>query len=155
MDSKIFFWVFLIFFGCNPQQRIAGNYTYKTECLYSEQSGIIIVKGWGKGSNRLDAIENAQKNALEEVMLTGIQNGKQECGTRPLILKVNAKEVYAEFLSDFFGKRGDYKKYIKPSKGGLKTIPERKGGRGFEAFGIVLEIDKEKLKEFLKKKNIK
>jgi hypothetical protein len=72
-----------------------------------------------------------------------------------LILKVNAKEVYAEFLSDFFGKRGDYKKYIKPSKGGLKTIPERKGGRGFEAFGIVLEIDKEKLKEFLKKKNIK
>jgi hypothetical protein len=154
MDSKLFFWVFLILTGCNPQQRIAGNYSFKTECLYAEHSGIIVVKGWGKGSNRLDALDNAQKNALEEVMLTGIQNGKQECGSRPLILKVNAKEVYADFLIDFFGKKGEYKKFIKRSRGGFKTIPDRKGGRGFVVYGVILEIDKEKLNQMLKKKNI-
>jgi len=58
-----------ILFSCNPQKKIAGNYTYKTECLGIEMDGTQTVKAWGNGRNRFDATEQAKKNALNDVFL--------------------------------------------------------------------------------------
>ena len=38
--------------SCNPQRKIAENYSQEIECLGTEMDGSITVKAFGKGKNR-------------------------------------------------------------------------------------------------------
>jgi hypothetical protein len=60
--------IFLIFcfisiFGCKtPAVSVAGNYIYKTECLGNKLDGTIILKTWGNGKNKTDAIKKLKND---------------------------------------------------------------------------------------------
>ena len=80
----------LNFTSCKPQKKIAGNYTYETECMGIEMDGSQTLKAWGYGKNRIDAVEQAKKNAVRDVLFKGIRNGKTECNIR----KFHTSDLY-------------------------------------------------------------
>lgn len=65
------------------------------------------LRAWGRGKNRTDAIEQAKKNAVRDVLFKGVVAGSRECSVRPLITEVNAQERYASYFNDFLETEGN------------------------------------------------
>ena len=84
----------------------------QTECISVEQDGSQTLRVWGKGRNRTDAIEQAKKNAVNEVIFNGIRKGNKGYNLRPIVTEVNARERYQEYFDIFFMDGGEYLKYI-------------------------------------------
>jgi hypothetical protein len=126
---KILLFANLLLHSCKPQKQIAGNYTFKTECLGIEMDGSQTVKAWGNGRNRLDAVEQAKKNALNDVLFNGINDGKQDCEKRPVIAEVNARQKHETYFNKFFADEGDYKNFVstKDERLSQKMSRDRKG----------------------------
>jgi hypothetical protein len=135
--------------SCNSQKKIAGNYSYKTECLGIEMDGSQTVKAWGNGRNRFDAIEQAKKNAVNDVLFNGIYEGKQDCEKRPVVAEVNARQKYEEYFNKFFSDGGEYKKFVslKDERIGQKVSRDRKGARQSVTHGVVVRVLRAELKQ--------
>lgn len=146
-------------FSCqmSKQKRSSGNYAYETECYGAEGDGSVTVKAWGQGRNREDAIEQAMKNGMRDVIFKGLTAGKDECNVKPLIFEVNAQEKYEDYFFAFFKDNGEFRKYISTEDGSL-IHPEVFKGRtknGDQAtYGVVIRILKMDLKQKLKTDNI-
>ncbi|MEG1910342.1 MAG: hypothetical protein RR190_05155, partial [Bacteroidales bacterium] len=67
------------FFACNTSNRLGGYQNYETECLNSELDGSYTLRAWGIGRNQVDALAQARKNALRDVIFKGISKGKSDC----------------------------------------------------------------------------
>lgn len=135
--------------SCNSQKQIAGNYSYKTECLGIEMDGSQTVKAWGNGRNRWDAIEQAKKTAVRDVLFNGIYEGKQDCEKRPVVAEVNAQQKYETYFNKFFADDGEYKKFVslKDERIGQKISRDRKGARQSVTHGVVVRLLRAELKE--------
>ncbi|HRH64685.1 MAG TPA: hypothetical protein PLU53_00155 [Bacteroidia bacterium] len=132
----------LSFFSCDPQKKIAGNYSYETECLGVEMDGTQTLKAFGTGSNNDDAIEQAKKNAVRDVLFKGIRKGKPECELRPVLNEVNVQEKHADYFNTFFADGGPYKNYVNTKDGTGTQELMRDGntkGAGVE-FGVVVRV---------------
>ena len=99
----------LAFSSCYAQ---SGNYTNPISCLGVESDGSQTLESWGSGRNRFDAVEQAKKNAINEVIFKGILNGKAGCERRALVPEVNAREKYASYFNAFFADGGEYLNYV-------------------------------------------
>ena len=137
----------LALISCSPQSKTAGNYSYKTECMGVELDGSQTVKAWGNGRNREDAIEQAKKNAVRDVLFKGITEGRQDCEKRPLVPEVNAQMKYESYFNKFFADGGEYKTFVsmKDQRGGATKM----GARESVTFGVVLRILRSDLKQKL------
>src|SRR5688572_5726032 len=93
--------MFIISCG-DPQKKIAGNYTYETECISTELDGSETIMAWGSGSNKNDAVEQAKKNGIRDMLFKGIRKGKSDCNQKPIIFEVNAQEKNEEYFRKFF-----------------------------------------------------
>jgi hypothetical protein len=146
---KLPFIIAILLISCNVQKKIAGNYSYKTECLGIEMDGSQTVKAWGNGRNRWDAIEQAKKNAVRDVLFNGIYEGKQDCEKRPVIAEVNAQQKYEAYFNKFFADNGKYKNYVslKDERIGQKISRDRKGARQSVTHGVVVQVLRAKLKQ--------
>ncbi|PJE39601.1 MAG: hypothetical protein CUR32_13065 [Flavobacterium sp.] len=133
------------------QKNIAGNYGYKTECLGVELDGSETVKAWGNGRNRSDAVEQAKKNALRDVIFFGLVEGKQDCKQKPLILEVNALEKYEDYFNKFFADGGEFKNYISLRDERIfdKVSRDRKKARESVTNGLILRVLRSELKQKL------
>ncbi|MFN8274135.1 MAG: hypothetical protein U0X58_04550 [Flavobacteriaceae bacterium] len=133
------------------QKNIAGNYGYKTECMGVELDGSHTVKAWGSGRNRSDAVEQAKKNAVRDIIFFGLLEGKQDCKQKPLILEVNAQEKYEDYFNKFFADGGEYKNYISLRDERIldKLSRDRKKGRGSVTNGFIVRVLRSELKEKL------
>lgn len=138
--------------SCKPQKKIAGDYTYKTECLGVEMDGSQTLKAWGNGRNRWDATEQAKKNAVRDVLLNGILEGKQDCEQRPVLLEVNAEQKYEAYLNKFFSDDGEYANFVslKDERVGQKIGRDRKGARESVTHGVVVRVLRSELKQKMK-----
>ncbi len=147
--TKILFGVSILFFSCNSQKRIAGNYSYKTECLGLEMDGSQTVKAWGPGKNRMDEIEHAKKIAVKDVLFNGIYEGKQDCEKRPVIVEVNARQKYETYFNEFFSDKGEYKKFVSLNDGyfSQKVSGANKNVRYGFTQGVVLRVLRAELKQ--------
>lgn len=133
-------------FGCKtPSSTVAGNYNYKTECLENKRNGTIVLKAWGKGTNKKEAISQAKKNALEALLFQGTLDGKPNCDTKPLVTEVNAYERNKAYFDVFFSDKGDYLNFIEndTSEKGAAIIPSENK----ITIGIVVTVLQSKLKE--------
>ncbi|NHM05895.1 hypothetical protein G4D82_01560 [Flavobacterium sp. CYK-4] len=130
------------------QKKLAGNYGYKTECMGIEGDGSATVKAWGNGRNRSDAVEQAKKNAVRDVIFTGLLEGKQDCKQKPLIFEVNAEEKYEDYFNKFFADGGEFKNYISLRDERIldKLDRDRKRGRGSVTNGLILRVLRSELK---------
>ncbi len=98
--------------SCSSKKSIAANYSNPTECLGVELDGSQTLKAWGNGRNRQDAVDQAKKNAIRDVIFKGIRDGKSECNTKPLVFEVNAQDKYEDYFNVFFADGGEFKNFI-------------------------------------------
>lgn len=141
--------------GCG-HQKISGNFTYESECLGVAHDGTQTLKSWGKGKNRLVAIEQAKKNALRDVLFKGINKGTNECNPRPLVPEVNAATKYEWYFNKFFAEGGDYKEFISAKDANFQSkrnIVVSKTEHGVVA-GIVVTVLRNDLKNHLYRREI-
>ena len=127
--------------------------TFETECLGVELDGSQTLRAWGKGKNKADAIEQAKKNAVRDVLFKGINAGSGECNKRPLILEVNAQEKYEYYFNVFFRDGGEYKKYVS-SEDENKTSKIRAKHSTQENYGVVVRVKRAELRQRLIDDNI-
>ena len=82
------------------------------ECMGVEHDGSQTLRVNGTGRNKADAVEQAKKNAVREVIFKGITHGQQGCQTRPILSEVNAEERHEDYFNRFFADGGDYANYV-------------------------------------------
>ncbi len=99
--------------GCrSAATSVNAYYTQVIECLGVEHDGSQTLRSFGIGRNKSDAVEQAKKNAVREVIFKGIRSGMEGCNMRPIITEVNAEEKYEEYFNIFFMDGGEYLKYV-------------------------------------------
>lgn len=135
----------------SAQKKNAGNYNYKTECLGVEQDGSQTLKAWGNGRNRADAVAQAKKNAVLDVIFNGITEGKSQCQVKPLLFEVNAQEKYEDYFNRFFADGGEYKNFISLRDERIfdKINRDRKKARESVTNGLIVRVLRPELKEKL------
>jgi len=139
-------------YSCGTQKNeILEYYSYETECLGTELDGSQTLKAWGKGKNKKDAIEQAEKNALRDVLFKGIRSGKSECSVNPLVVEANAREKHEKYFNNFFGKNRIYSKYVSYKDGSFK---EKHSSETEVVYGITVRVLRSKLKNQLEKDEI-
>ena len=90
----------------------AGAFAQETECISKEMDGSLTLRVWGTGRNRTDALEQAKKQAVYDVLFKGITRGNTDYNMRPIMTEVNARQRYQDYFDIFFMDRGEYRKYI-------------------------------------------
>jgi len=142
---------FLFLFSCGgAQQSMSGAYNYETECMGVEMDGSQTLKSWGNGRNREDAVEQAKKNGVRDVLFKGIRNGRTECNAKPVIFEVNAQEKHEDYFNAFFADQGEYMNYITGEDGSnlhISVLQGRKQMGDQETYGVVIRVQRSKLKE--------
>ena len=129
-----------------------GYYTIESECLGSELDGSITLSAWGTGRNRFDAVDQAKKNALREVIFKGIRKGSPECNQRPLLPEVNAEMKYEDFFNRFFSDRtDDYKKFCsgKDERLDNKIFRRGMGDSKMVTYSVIVRVLRAELKDYL------
>jgi hypothetical protein len=156
MKNKFTYLLILIFtivftINCTSQKKISGNYTYSTECLGVELDGSVTLKAWGNGRNRTDAVEQAKKNGVRDVLFYGISEGKTDCNRSPLLLELNAQRKYEDYFNTFFADGGEYKNFVSMKDERIfdKISRDKKKARESVTHGIVLRVLRSELKQKL------
>ena len=138
-------------FSCgSPQKSMSGNYTYETECISVEGDGSQTVKGWGSGRNREDAIEQAKKNAVSDVLFKGIRNGQTSCNSKPVLFEVNIREKKEDYFNGFFTDAGPYTEFITGEDGSdmhFSVVAGRKKAGDQVTYGVIVRVQRAKLKQ--------
>ena len=130
---------------CLSQKSNANYYSYKNECLEDKLDGDYIIKGWGNGSTKSEAIDQAKRNVLNDLLLNGIYKG---CNILPLIVEINAKDKYKDYIYGLFN--SDLDDYIKIEKS-PKTLKKSKSKT---TYGVKFKVKRQLLKQKLITDNI-
>ena len=130
----------------NKQTKSASFYHYETECLEDKLDGNFVFMAWGAGSSKKEAIDQAKRNAINDILFKGVN--KSTCSVRPLINEVQAREKYRGYLAEFF--REDYLDYIRIEK----STKSKKKSRSQTTYGVKVKIDVEGIRNKLKTDNI-
>lgn len=132
----------------DPQRGLAGAYEHKTECIGVEGDGSQTVKGWGTGRNREDAVEQAKKNGLADVLFKGIISDKG-CNSKPILFDSNIREKKEDYFNAFFADGGPYMEFITSEDGSDMHLSVAKG-RGQsgdqELYGVIIRVQRAKLR---------
>lgn len=158
MKTKLFALAVLttLYFSSNAQKRTAGEYSYSCECMGVEADGSETILAWGNGRNRFDAVEQAKKNAVMEVLFNGIRDGKGGCSMKPLVPEVNAREKYESYFNAFFADKGPYLDFVNTADERIedKITRDRQKGRKSVNNSVVVRVLRSELKKQLIKDNI-
>lgn len=125
---------------------------YETVCMGVEHDGSQTLRVWGKGSTQADAIEQAKKNAVYDVLFNGIR-GTGECERRPLVPEVNARERYGKYFNPFFADGGEYGKFVKEESANEASRLVAKGSSIYN-IGVLVTVDREGLRNQLERDGI-
>ncbi|HRZ97485.1 MAG TPA: hypothetical protein P5084_08015 [Paludibacter sp.] len=149
----------LIIIGClcmsvgNAQRNSnIGRYNIEPECLGVEMDGSVTLRVWGTGRNRIDAVDQAKKIAVRDVLFKGIRKGNPDCNPRPLISEVNAEMKYEDFFNKFFSDRGgDYKKFVsgKDERLDNKIFRRGMGDSKMVTYSVIVRVLRSELKDYM------
>ena len=139
---------------CASAQTYGAPYS-SIRCMNIELDGSITVRVSGSGRNRLDAKEQARKNAVYNVIFKGVKvegHTNSEI-SRPLVFEVNAEEKYADFMYEFFADNGKYLEFT--SMDDRRALSNRKisGGKQVE-WSITLRVLRPQLRRYLMEQGI-
>lgn len=144
----------LILGSCNVH-KVSTEAYYSTKCVYlnDEGDGSITVRAYGRGAYRNDAVEQARKNAVRQVIFEGVDVPGNVSLSRPLILEVNAAEKYESFFNNFFKDDGPYTQFFARKDRRLRTN-EKVWTDTQVKIATTIRIFRSDLKEYLKENNI-
>lgn len=135
--------------ACNNKQTVTSSYyTYKTECLGVELDGSQTLRAWGTGKNKKDAIEQAKKNAIHDILFQGIHDGQSKCSVKPLLTEVNAADKYEDYFNAFFQDKGSYQTFVSGEENG-RTTRIQEAIKNQLKYGIVVRVFRSELKRRL------
>lgn len=138
-----------LFCSCGSSQKTVGaHYSSETECLGTELDGSQTVRAWGTGRNKTDAIEQAHKNAVRDILFKGITKGTNGCNAKPLMLGVNAQEKYEYYFNVFFQDGGAYKQFVSTEDTPYGSNISSKT-KSYTKYGVVVRVLRSQLKERL------
>ena len=105
--------IILVLAGCAPKNVATSSY-YPSSTTYmnDEGDGSLTLRAYGHGRNRADAIEQAAKNAVRDVILKGVNVPGNALLSKPLVTTVNAEEKFQSFFNEFFSDGGAYKRFV-------------------------------------------
>lgn len=138
-------------FSCKSPTKIDGTMayaTFETECLGTELDGTQTLRAWGTGKNKADAMEQAKKNAIRDVIFKGIRSGSAECNKKPLIFEVNAQEKYEYYFNAFFADGGEYTNYVDMGDE-KRTSRIQAKNKSQEQWGAVVRVNRAELRNKL------
>lgn len=101
-------------------KRSEAYYDYKTKYVATELDGSYTVRSYGRGRNAPDALVQARKQAVYDIVFVGLEPSSKKNleSVKPLLLEVNAKEKYKDYFDVFFADNGPYEQFA--------TVKERK-----------------------------
>ena len=146
----------LLLGGCRSNKEVSGTVTtmaMETVSLGSTGDGKITLRTWGSGRNQAEAIEQAKRNAVHDVIFNGIKKGPNiGAAAKPLVPEVNAEERYAIYFEPFFSPGGEYKKFVQEEKGSAQRLKSQ--GVSREGYGVVVIVDRTALQSQLRKDGV-
>ena len=122
--------------------------SFETVGLGSERDGSMTVRAWGKGKDKADALEQARKNALYDVIFKGVKQGEGTFNARPLIYEVNAETKYEYYFNKFFADGGEYTTYATLEDENRRARMVAKG-KAQENWSTVIRVKRSELKQRL------
>ena len=130
--------------SCFAQKNVAAYNDFKTECLGIEMDGSQTLQVWGIGRNRFDAVEQAKKNAVRDVLFVGIVAGKPDCQKKPVLPEVNVREKNEEYFNKFFADGGDFRSYIslKDERLGHRVARDRMRAQNQVSNSVIVRVDR-------------
>ncbi len=137
--------------GCKSPMKIDNTAAYANfdvVCLGVDGDGSQTLRVYGKGNNRADAIEQAKRNAVQEILFKGITSGSGGCNKRPIVTEVNARERYEDYFNKFFVAGGAYTKYVRLDEKRTSRVQARTKAQ--EQWGVVVTVDRPGLTRRLK-----
>lgn len=149
----------LVVIACSSNvTRNIGSNNLQVHCLGNNSDGTLSIRSWGTARELKDAIEDAKKKALKEVIFSGVKNGSQDCGMIPILLSVNSKLDNESFFAAFFGDPNVYGQFVTVTQDNINNARKYSGSTR-SAQGIVhsidVSVDKLALKKYLQSKGIK
>ena len=154
----IFLFGMVFFFdGLAQRNSNIGRYTIETECLGVEMDGSVTLRAWGTGRNRFDAVDQAKKNAVRDVLFKPTRNGSSDCNPHPLVPEVNAEMKYEDYFNRFFSdRRGSYKKFCsgKDERISNKIFRRGMGDSKMVTYSVIVRVKRSELKEQLREDGI-
>ena len=154
----IFLFGMVFFFdGLAQRNSNIGRYTIETECLGVEMDGSVTLRAWGTGRNRFDAVDQAKKNAVRDVLFKPTRNGSSDCNPHPLVPEVNAEMKYEDYFNRFFSdRRGSYKKFCsgKDERISNKIFRRGMGDSKMVTYSVIVRVLRSELKEQLREDGI-
>lgn len=154
MKLKLLFSCLALFWGWQVFAQSYGAPYSSVTCLNTELDGSITVRVTGAGRNRLDAKEQARKNAVYNVIFKGVKvEGRNSILSRPLVYEVNAEEKYADFMNIFFADGGKYLEFTSMDDRRALSNRKEKGGKQVE-WSITLRVLRPQLRQYLIEQNI-
>lgn len=130
--------------GCNTAKDVDStyaNFNFEVKCVDTD-GDYEILRSWGKGNYKQDALIQARKNALRAVMFKGITGGNGNCRVRPIILAANAEENNRKYFNDFFSSNGPWKQFVKiDEKLGSRKVSRTNEVENWEVT-VVVDVDK-------------
>lgn len=131
--------------GCASKKiTTAAFHNYNTECMGKSMDGSQTLRVWASGRNRANAIEQAKKRAVYDVVFTGITSGSGECNAYPVIDEANARKKYEEYFDTFFADGGAYRQYV-TTVNQKKSSVDKLQGDGTVMFGIIVSVNRSAL----------
>ena len=136
----------MTFTGCGKKvvPSIYSQAPIETTCLGMSPTGVQTLKVWASGASVSKAVENAKKEAVRHVIFKNTY-GAGACEQHALVTEANAEEKYEQYFTDFFEKKGDYRKFCKET--GADKV--KFGGEDRKAAAIVVDVNRKALKKKL------
>ena len=100
----------LVITACSEQKRLSSSYTYKTQCVGVDLDGSQTVLAFSDNRIKNEAIEEAKKNAVKDLLFNGITEGKPDCDVKPVLAEANALANHQEYFARFFV--NDFRSYV-------------------------------------------
>ncbi len=141
--------------GCRGKQDISSTYSlfkFDTTCVGSNGDGSETLRAWGTGPSIDIAIEQAKKNAVNDVIFKGIK-GEKGCNQNAIVTEVNARERYEEYFDRFFADGGEYSKFVTETSNKDKSRIKSKGNSR-ENYGVIVTIQRSALRDQLRRDGI-
>lgn len=130
--------------------KTAAYQDYPTVCLGKSMDGTQRLQVWASGKNSSDAILQAKKKAVYEMIFQGIQAGGSDCDTRPIVVEANARYKYEEYFDKFFSDNGAYAEFVERIKPNAMTkAVNKQKGEYFKTDGIVVSVNRSAIKRKL------
>ena len=104
--------VALLFAACGAH-RSQAYYDYESKVIQAHGDGSYVIRAWGRGRNAAHSYEVAQKQALQDVIFSGVQAQSSNIEhLKPLCYDMNAREKYEDYFNAFFAEKGPWKQFI-------------------------------------------